>query len=432
MENNINTQVEEINIDGVIQKIREYQNQRVVTFKDIDTIHKRPDGTARKRFNDNKKRFVEGDDFFKVKCGDVRSFFGQTPPNGFNPDADIYLITESGYLLLVKSFTDELAWDVQKKLINSYFRKNNIISMTNNISTPLSREELAAYMIYNSQLIEGIKESNGNFINIIKENNELLLTQQLNSLNCMIDLVKDFCENESKQTEKYRCLLNKAIESYTKLFNQKDCYSSSTAFIPQNICNVEEDDWKRNAFKISEKICTNLNIKGKNVALLKIYANIKNNEGIDLDIEKEKYMKQNNVKKLSIISFISTSKKLRDLFDQYAKELLENTFCSYRDDDINNNKKTNIPFSQLAALTPVCIWDIVSPLYKIGYKKASVMRFVYKEMEEISGVSLNNIVNTYAKQHQIKNVSRGFVISKDENLKQILKEAVNNIMNKNI
>lgn len=30
--------------------IKEYQGQRVVTFKDVDTVHGRPDGTARKRF----------------------------------------------------------------------------------------------------------------------------------------------------------------------------------------------------------------------------------------------------------------------------------------------------------------------------------------------------------------------------------------------
>lgn len=36
--------------------VKEYQGQRVVTFKDIDMVHERPEGTARKRFNDNKKR----------------------------------------------------------------------------------------------------------------------------------------------------------------------------------------------------------------------------------------------------------------------------------------------------------------------------------------------------------------------------------------
>lgn len=30
-------------------------------------VHNRPDGTARKRFNDNKDRFTEGIDFFRVR-----------------------------------------------------------------------------------------------------------------------------------------------------------------------------------------------------------------------------------------------------------------------------------------------------------------------------------------------------------------------------
>lgn len=32
------------------------------------------------------------------------------------------LITESGYLMLVKSFTDDLAWRVQRELVKGYFR----------------------------------------------------------------------------------------------------------------------------------------------------------------------------------------------------------------------------------------------------------------------------------------------------------------------
>ena len=101
--------------------VKEYAGKRVVTFKDIDNCHSRAEGTARKRFNDNKQHFIEGIDYFKVKCSEVRPFFGQTPPNGFNPNADITLITESGYLMLVKSFTDDLAWDVQRELVNRYF-----------------------------------------------------------------------------------------------------------------------------------------------------------------------------------------------------------------------------------------------------------------------------------------------------------------------
>lgn len=106
--------------------IKEYRGQKVVTFKDIDMVHERLDGTARKRFNDNKRHFVAGEDYFKTKCSEVRPFFGQTPPNGFNPEADIVLLTEQGYLMLVKSFTDDLAWKVQRQLVNSYFRVRQI------------------------------------------------------------------------------------------------------------------------------------------------------------------------------------------------------------------------------------------------------------------------------------------------------------------
>ena len=42
-----------INNHDVVAK--EYNGQRVVAFKDIDMAHERADGTARKRFNDNKR-----------------------------------------------------------------------------------------------------------------------------------------------------------------------------------------------------------------------------------------------------------------------------------------------------------------------------------------------------------------------------------------
>ncbi len=113
---------EMVRVNGHDLSVKEYNGKRVVTFKEIDTVHERPCGTARKRFSDNKKHFIEGEDFFKVKCSEVRPFFGQTPPNGFNPNGDVTLVTESGYYMLVKSFTDDLSWDVQRELVNNYFK----------------------------------------------------------------------------------------------------------------------------------------------------------------------------------------------------------------------------------------------------------------------------------------------------------------------
>lgn len=96
--------------------VKEYKGQRVITFKDIDTVHQRPSGTARRNFNTNKKHFIEGEDYFVRNSYEAKNEFNLVAPNG------IVLITESGYLMLVKSFTDDLSWDVQRELVKCYFR----------------------------------------------------------------------------------------------------------------------------------------------------------------------------------------------------------------------------------------------------------------------------------------------------------------------
>lgn len=75
-------------INGIVQvinqeiQIKEFNGQRVVKFKDIDRVHERPESTAR----------------------------------------GLIFITESGYLILTKFFTDDLAWEVHRQLVNCYFR----------------------------------------------------------------------------------------------------------------------------------------------------------------------------------------------------------------------------------------------------------------------------------------------------------------------
>ena len=115
--------------------IKEYNNRRVVTFKDVDTLHQRPNGTARKRFNDNKSRFIEGEDYFKVCASEFRT--RKIANISSKAQEDITLITESGYLMLVKSLTDDLAWKVQRELVNTYFRAKDMFTVLQTFSQTL-------------------------------------------------------------------------------------------------------------------------------------------------------------------------------------------------------------------------------------------------------------------------------------------------------
>lgn len=105
-----------IKINNQQLPVKEYNGKRVVTFKEIDTVHKRAPGTAGRSFRENRNRFIEGVDYFRRNSSEARNEFGIAAPNG------LVLITESGYLMLAKSFTDDLAWQVQRELVNSYFR----------------------------------------------------------------------------------------------------------------------------------------------------------------------------------------------------------------------------------------------------------------------------------------------------------------------
>lgn len=110
-----------IKINDVELSPIEYRGERVVTLAMMDAAHKRADGTARRNFNEHRARLVAGEDYHDLNQADEIRTLGFTRPQGGTP-AQVVLLTETGYSMLVKSFTDDLAWDVQRQLVKSYFK----------------------------------------------------------------------------------------------------------------------------------------------------------------------------------------------------------------------------------------------------------------------------------------------------------------------
>lgn len=131
-------EVQAVVVNGALICVKEYEGRRIVTFKDVDAAHGRPEGTAKRNFNTNKEHFIEGEDYFVRNSYEAMNEFGITAPNGLT------LITETGYLMLVKSFTDDLAWAVQRELVNSYFGARN--------ATAKSRDDIARMRAENERL----------------------------------------------------------------------------------------------------------------------------------------------------------------------------------------------------------------------------------------------------------------------------------------
>lgn len=104
---------------------KEFNGQRVVTLNDIDFLHKRIKGTAGRNFAENKDKFIRGEDYYFVNGEELNEIKQTTNFVGSNAKS-LVLITEQGYLMLVKSFTDDWAWKVQRRLVNTYFRAKKL------------------------------------------------------------------------------------------------------------------------------------------------------------------------------------------------------------------------------------------------------------------------------------------------------------------
>lgn len=125
--------------DVAVQQIT-YKGELVVTFAMVDEIHQRADGTASRNFRDNRERFEEGRDFIEMTADEIRrqsmhDVFPPRTPKGI-------LLTERGYLKLVKPMQDDRAWQVQGEMIDCYFKvkTGEVLPAQSIPSAALSRE----------------------------------------------------------------------------------------------------------------------------------------------------------------------------------------------------------------------------------------------------------------------------------------------------
>lgn len=102
----------------ILQSPMEHRGQRVITLSMMDEAHGRKSGTAGRNFRQHRARLVEGIHYFQIQGDEIRRF-GERPQGG--TAKSLVLLAERGYLMLAKSFTDELAWHVQDQLVESYF-----------------------------------------------------------------------------------------------------------------------------------------------------------------------------------------------------------------------------------------------------------------------------------------------------------------------
>lgn len=103
-------------------ELKEYNGERIVTAWDIAELHERDVREVTQNFKNVKDKMILNEDYFlipKENISESKILIQDFIPNNVK---EIILYTESGYLLLTKTFTDERSWNIQRQLVKSYFK----------------------------------------------------------------------------------------------------------------------------------------------------------------------------------------------------------------------------------------------------------------------------------------------------------------------
>lgn len=155
-----------IEVNNTNLTIKEYNNQRIVTFEDVDNIHQRPKGTTKRNFRQNNHRLIEGTDYVILKHSQKDEIRTLVIPN-----RGITVLTETGYMMVVKSFTDDLSWQVQRQLVNTYFKMKEH-SKQNEIA-PIPQNEIQSLDIL-EMMIKEMKKQNERVDNLENKLNTIV------------------------------------------------------------------------------------------------------------------------------------------------------------------------------------------------------------------------------------------------------------------
>lgn len=225
----INNEVHEVSI-------KEYQGQRVVTLKDVDTLHRRPSGTARRTFKASSKYLIEGEDYFVRNTYEALMDHNIKAPNG------LILLTESGYLLIVKTFTDELAWTVQRQLVKTYFKAKEhftpkqveVVPVSSQMPTTI--EDILMLAIGNMKEMKNVMAQQSEQLNNLRlvVDNEVVLTKQQRA-----DIQQAVCDRQGE--------LNR--EGYNSAHFQGIYRTLKTHFNVPNYSEIKRSDFEK-AMKI--------------------------------------------------------------------------------------------------------------------------------------------------------------------------------------
>ena len=297
--------------------------------------------------------------------------------------------------------------------------------------TPLSREELAAFMMYNESQMKEISSHMSELISAqssISADHTKTSQEQLNLIAQQMNLTKSFmtvtteqqrafCDATIKVINRQAATMDKILTALLEFIPNKihdativsnPINVSSSATTPQEVQtslhdfdNIDDPDvWKS---KVLNFICNYCKSHGYNEKFVmnSVYEEIENENHIRL------------IKNTSKIQYISQNHELRLLFPKcFDNALNRNKF--HTSNAINNMRST-----------PAVIRRALDPLVFEGCNISGILMSIYHEMDKyLKPRSLNCIKKEFIKETGYKYVHMSYIISQDPELMELFEKVV--------
>ncbi|WP_063663351.1 ORF6N domain-containing protein [Aliivibrio fischeri] len=156
--------VNQITVVDLTIPVIEFNSERVLTLWDIDRLHRAPQNTTYNVFIQNQNKLQQNKHYFTAFPTDHA--FAINYPNPI-PPAGLILITQRGYSMLVKAFTDDFSWQVQEQLADAYFEAQRVLSPAEQLVNQ------ANLLVQHDQRINNLEKAQLNTMEHVTRNNQL-------------------------------------------------------------------------------------------------------------------------------------------------------------------------------------------------------------------------------------------------------------------
>jgi len=311
-----------------------------------------------------------------------------------------------------------------KDVLADYFlHRNKTFTPNADPTVPISREELATFLMMQAQAT--------------KTNNEFLVEQGriiqtcVGQMDSMMKTMKAFIDNaESSHT-----IIEKLVEDRNDLM--KMIAEKANDYSNQSVEEIvgeqfNESEFLRQAFEIVGKIGAATHRPDAHV-LNRIYTKIRHETNLDDKViaYRVKYKTAN----AAIIKVVASDNHLRELFNKFATEILNETEKIVEEkctvvNDLDQLKAHQQMVKEALAL-PSCVRELADKLMPhYGLNIQSVINKVYKKLEFESGVNLKTYTQKFAEANNLKYVRTGYAISKDSKMFEMLEKVINDMYEK--